>query len=63
MGSNLAPSLGAVLLDALHEDAIFLFGPGPLDHLRIQDLLPAVQALDIRTILQLLSDFLPILWL
>ena len=63
MSGNLTPGLSSVLFDAFHENAIFLFGPGPLDHLRIEDLLPAVQALHICTILQLLSDFFPILWL
>ena len=60
MRSDLAPSLGPVLLDTVHKDSILLLGPGPLHHLRIKNFLPPVQTLDIRTIFELLSDLLPV---
>ena len=57
---NLAPSLRAILFDALHENTIFLLSPGSFDHLRIEHFLPAVEALDIGAILELLGNFLPV---
>ena len=59
----LAPSLRAVLLDALSEDAVLILGPRSLDHLRIKDLLPPMKTLHICAILQLLCYLLPVLWL
>ena len=32
---DVAPGLGSVLGDAVHEDAVFFFGPGTLNHLRV----------------------------
>ena len=45
--SDLAPVLGSVLLHILNEGTVFFFCPGTLDHLRVEDLLPAVEALDL----------------
>ena len=50
MSGYLAPGLRAILLDTLHEDAVFFLGPGTLDHFRVEDFLPPVQALDIGAI-------------
>lgn len=60
MTGDLAPSLRTILLDALHEDAVLILRPGALDHLRVQHLLPPMQALHISAIFQLLSNLLPV---
>lgn len=60
MTGDLAPSLRTILLDALHEDAVLILRPGALNHLRVQHLLPPMQALHISAIFQLLSNLLPV---
>ena len=60
VGSYLAPGLRTILLDALGENAVFILCPRPLDHLWIKDFLPAMQTLDICSILQLFCYLFPI---
>jgi len=45
----------------VEDKAIFLLSPRSLYQTRIQDLLPPVQALDVRPARELLSDLLPVL--
>ena len=61
--SDLAPVLGSVLLHILYEGPVFFLSPGTFDHLRVEDLLPAVEALDVSSFVQSLSNTLPILGL
>ena len=58
--SNLAPVLGSVLLHILYESTVFFFCPGTFDHLRVKDLLPAVEALNVSSFVQSLSNTLPV---
>mmetsp|Transcript_30730 Transcript_30730/g.98142 ORF Transcript_30730/g.98142 Transcript_30730/m.98142 type:complete len:265 (-) Transcript_30730:105-899(-) len=55
------PLLGAVLLDELDDLLILLLGPRALDKVGVEHLLPAVQALDVRAVREVLGDFLPVL--
>ena len=58
--SDLAPVLGSVLLHIVDEGTVFLLGPRAFDHLRVEDFLPAVEALNIGSFVQSFSDTLPI---
>lgn len=57
---NLTPGLSPVLFHAGHKDAVLFFSPWSFDHFRIKNFLPAMQALYIGAILELLGNFLPI---
>jgi hypothetical protein len=59
--SNLRPVLSTVNFHLVHEVAVFLLCPWPLDHLRVENLLPAVQTLDICAELKSFSNTLPVL--
>ena len=61
--SDLAPVLSFELDDFLNKDAVFFFGPWSLFHLRIEDFLPPVQALDVCAMFKTLCNSLPIPWL
>jgi hypothetical protein len=57
----LSPLLRTILLNEVEDESILLFGPRALDKARVQNLLPSMQALDISSSIQGLSNFLPIL--
>eukprot|EP00053_Salpingoeca_punica_P008611 m.77034 g.77034 ORF g.77034 m.77034 type:complete len:398 (-) comp14674_c1_seq9:234-1427(-) len=55
------PALGAKLLHQLHNHLVLLLCPGTLDELWVEDLLPAVQALHVGAVGEVLGDALPAL--
>jgi hypothetical protein len=59
---NLAPVSSAMFVDLLYEQPIFFFSPGTFNHLRVQNFLPAMEALYVCPVLEALSDALPVLW-
>lgn len=59
--SNLSPFLRSFLLYKNEHKLIFFFAPGSFNQIRVQDLLPSVQTLDIGATRQCLCNFLPIL--
>ena len=58
--SDLRPILSSVFFHRLDEHMIFCIEPGTLDHLRVEDLLPAVEALDVSTIIKMFSNTFPV---
>ena len=58
---NVAPVLCSELLDVVSELGIFLAAPRTLDHHRIENLLPPVQALHISPVREMLRNLLPVL--
>ena len=58
--SDLGPLRRPVDVDQMKKQSIFDISPRTLDKRRIEHLLPAVQALDVRTALKALGDLLPI---
>mmetsp|Transcript_47604 Transcript_47604/g.114278 ORF Transcript_47604/g.114278 Transcript_47604/m.114278 type:complete len:306 (+) Transcript_47604:1197-2114(+) len=58
---DFGPLLRAELADELDDLVVLLLGPRPLDELGVEDLLPAVEALDVRALLEILGDLLPVL--
>lgn len=59
--SNIAPVLCSKLLDIFSKLSIFLSAPRTLNHHRIENLLPPVQALHVSPVRKVLSNLLPIL--
>jgi hypothetical protein len=55
------PFDSSILGDQLEHGSVFFFGPGALDQARIQDLLPAMQALDVSAPREIFSDLFPVL--
>ena len=55
--SDLRPILGSVGLHTLNQFVIFSIQPGPLDHLGVEDLLPAVEALDVSSVIKMFLIF------
>jgi len=58
---NVAPVLCSELLDVVGELGVFLAAPRTLDHHRIENLLPSVQALHVGLVRKVLCDLLPVL--
>ena len=58
--SDLAPVLSSELLYILDEGTVFFLSPGTFNHLRVEYLLPAVEALNVSSFVQSLSNTLPI---
>lgn len=56
----MAPTLRSVLGHTFDQSAVLVIGPRPLNHFRVEDFLPAVEALDVRAVLQLVGDPLPV---
>lgn len=61
MLGDVAPVFRPVLLDEHVHDFVFLLCPGPLHQIRVEHLLPAVQALDVAAVFEVRCDFFPIL--
>jgi hypothetical protein len=59
--SDLRPILRSVFLHRLDELMVLCIQPGTLDHLRVEDLLPAVEALDVSSIIKMFSNTFPVL--
>lgn len=57
---DLTPVLGLELVNLFDKNAIFFFSPRAFFHIRIQDFLPAVEALDISAVFETLSNFFPV---
>ena len=57
----LAPVLGSELIHLVDEGLVLFFGPGPLDHGRVQHLLPTMQALHVRPVVEEGGNPLPVL--
>ena len=45
--SNLGPFLGTILLDKMQHHSIFFFSPGAFDQVRVENLLPPVETLNV----------------
>ena len=60
MLSDLRPVGRAVLFDILNQGSVFFLRPRAFDHLRVQYLLPSVQALDIGPIVESFSYLFPV---
>ena len=58
---NVAPVLCSKLLDVFRKLLIFFPAPRALDHHRIENLLPSVQALHVGPVRKVLCDLLPVL--
>lgn len=58
---NVAPVLCSKLLDVFSKLAVFLTAPRTLDHHRIENLLPPVQALHVSSVREVLCNLLPVL--
>ena len=56
----LAPVLGPVLVNLLHQKSVFFLCPGPLHHFGVQHFLPSVQTLHVSSVVEALSDPFPI---
>ena len=54
------PLLCTFLLDQPQDEGVFLDAPGPFDEVRVQDLLPPVQALHVSPPVEALGDLLPV---
>ena len=59
MLSNLSPLFSSSLLDEFNHKLVLELSPRSLDELRVKDLLPSMQALDVSPALQLAGDLLP----
>lgn len=54
------PILGSMGLNHLHDFVVLRIRPRSLDKLRVEDLLPPVQTLDISSVLKVRSNVLPV---
>ena len=57
--SNLSPLFSSSLLDEFNHKLVLELSPRSLDELRVEDLLPSMQALDVSPALQFAGDLLP----
>ena len=59
--SDVGPVLGAVLVHVLGQLGVLLSTPGSFHHGRVEHLLPSMQALNVRSLVQEGRDLLPVL--
>jgi hypothetical protein len=50
-----------MFVDLFNEQPILFFSPGTFNHFRVQDFLPAMEALHVCPVLEALSDAFPVL--
>ena len=60
--SDLTPILGSVSSNLFDQKPVFFFGPGTFYHLRVQNFLPSVQTLHVRSKFKFLGNLFPVFW-